>query len=256
MVWLTDPAPRRPLLVLGPSLGTCARGLWGRCAALLSDEFEIVGWELPGHGDGSPATEAFSIADLADWVAAGVDALRPGSAFAYAGDSIGGAVGLNLLLGHEERVTSATLACTGARIGSPQGWRERCELVRTQGTDAVVGTSITRWFSPGFPARQPSTVAEFVATLRAVDAESYALTCAALAGFDVRERLSSIGRPVAVIAGADDVATPVAAGQEIVDGVAGAWLSVLDGVGHLAPVEAPERVAGVVRATAGLERTA
>ncbi len=37
--------------------------------------------------------------------------------FAYAGDSVGGCVGLQLLLDHPGRVTSAVLLCTGARIG-------------------------------------------------------------------------------------------------------------------------------------------
>ncbi|MDQ1630916.1 MAG: 3-oxoadipate enol-lactonase / 4-carboxymuconolactone decarboxylase, partial [Frankiaceae bacterium] len=37
----------RPLLVLGPSLGTSAEALWGDCAAALEDEFEILAWDLP-----------------------------------------------------------------------------------------------------------------------------------------------------------------------------------------------------------------
>ena len=37
-------------LVLGPSIGTSADSCWGAAAALLRDEFEVVAWELPGHG--------------------------------------------------------------------------------------------------------------------------------------------------------------------------------------------------------------
>ena len=54
---------------------------------------------------------------------------EPGGTFGYAGDSVGGAVGLQLLLDHPERVSGAVLLCTGAKIG------ERRRLARA-GRDA------------------------------------------------------------------------------------------------------------------------
>lgn len=96
LVPLTAPAPGRPLLLLGPSLGTGTEALRGRCAQLLADEFEIVGLELPGRGQGGAATAAFRVEDLADTVMAAVDEQltgRAGRAFFYAGDSIGGPSG-------------------------------------------------------------------------------------------------------------------------------------------------------------------
>ena len=54
-------------------------------------------------------------ADLAAAVLALADS--PGAAFHYAGDSVGGAVGLQLLLDAPDRISSATLLCTGAVIG-------------------------------------------------------------------------------------------------------------------------------------------
>ena len=39
-----------PLLVLGPSLGTSATALWSACATHLTDAFDVVAWDLPGHG--------------------------------------------------------------------------------------------------------------------------------------------------------------------------------------------------------------
>jgi alpha-beta hydrolase superfamily lysophospholipase len=54
------------VLIVGPSLGTSVEALWSRCAAMLP--FEVVGWDLPGHGRSGPAAEAFSVTDLADAV--------------------------------------------------------------------------------------------------------------------------------------------------------------------------------------------
>ena len=39
-----------PLLVLGPSLGTSAGALWTDCAHHLADDFDVLAWDLPGHG--------------------------------------------------------------------------------------------------------------------------------------------------------------------------------------------------------------
>ena len=250
LVRLTPPGPR-PLLVLGPSLGTATEALWGRCAALLSDRFEIVGWELPGHGQGIPTTSPFRVEDLAEAVVAAIDeqlAERRGASFHYAGDSIGGTVGLALLVHHPDRVVAATLACTGARIGTPGGWHQRAATVRAEGTAVMVDSSAGRWFGPGFMEREPERAARLLEVLRRADAESYALACEALARFDLRGDLHRIRRPLMVVAGAEDRATPVSGLEEIAEAVPGATLVVLDGVAHLAPIEAPGPLAEAISA--------
>jgi 3-oxoadipate enol-lactonase/4-carboxymuconolactone decarboxylase len=244
-VTLVD-APGRPLLLLGPSLGTSVESLWGRCARLLRGDYHVVGWELPGHGAGAPATAGFGIPGLAKEVLELADRVRPGATFRYAGDSLGGAVGLQLLLDAPERVTSAVLICTGAKIGESAGWRQRAETVRADGIQAVVAGSIQRWFSPGFAARQPETAGALVDALRAVDPESYALICEALATFDVRHRLTEITAPVLALAGIDDQPTPPENLALIAENVHHGQLVVLDGAAHLAPAELPPAVASLI----------
>ncbi len=99
-----------PLLVLGPSLGTSAATLWTECARGLTDHFDVVAWDLPGHGyNHTVREESFTVAELAQGVLRVVDEIleqraEVGGSFAYAGDSVGGCVGLQLLLDHPERV--------------------------------------------------------------------------------------------------------------------------------------------------------
>ena len=150
-------APGRPLLVLGPSLGTSVETLWGRCVARLRGDWHVVGWDLPGHGRSAPAHGGFGVPGLAKSVLELVDRIRPGATIRYAGDSIGGAVGLQLLLDAPRRVEAAVVLCTGAKIGEAAGWRQRAETVRAEGTQAVVAGSIQRWFGPGFPEREPAS---------------------------------------------------------------------------------------------------
>ncbi|WP_436520635.1 bifunctional 3-oxoadipate enol-lactonase/4-carboxymuconolactone decarboxylase PcaDC [Actinoplanes sp. HUAS TT8] len=233
-------APDRPLLLLATSVGTSAESLWTRCASRLYGRYHVVGLDLPGHGRSSPATGPFTIADLAREVVAVADRLRPGQSFLYAGDSIGGAIGLQLLLDAPERITAAALLCTGAKIGEAAAWGERAALVRAKGTDAVVAGSIERWFNPDFPASDQEPL---LAALRATDDESYARCCEALADFDVRDRLAEIATPVLAVAGGHDKPTPVAGLELIASSVLHGRLVVLDNVAHLAPAESPEVVA-------------
>jgi 3-oxoadipate enol-lactonase/4-carboxymuconolactone decarboxylase len=236
-----------PLLLLGPSLGTSARNLWGHAAQDLTERFRVIGWDLPGHGDSAPGS-VFDLVSLAKSVLAVADKLLgdTGGTFHYAGDSVGGAVGLQLMLDAPERVVSATLLCTGARIGDASGWRERGAAVRAKGTEVLLDATPARWFGPGFAERDATTAEELLGDLRSADAKSYAAVCDALAGFDVRDRLHEIRTPVVAVAGACDVICPPASLRHIANGVQHGRLVVLDGVGHLAPAEDPAAVARLI----------
>jgi 3-oxoadipate enol-lactonase/4-carboxymuconolactone decarboxylase len=149
---------------------------------------------------------------------------------------------------------SATLLCTGAAIGSPAGWRERAATVRAQGIEPMIAASAQRWFGPGFARREPGISAALLDALAGTDPESYAMTCEALAAFDVTDRLPEIVTPVLAIAGETDVPTPPDSLQRIVSGVKDGMLVVLDGVGHLAPAEAPHAVVELIADHVGLRK--
>ena len=196
-----------PLLVLGPSLGTNAVELWTACADRLTDAFDVLAWDLPGHGHNrSVFDEGFTIAELATGVLTLVADIQeqrgdPGAPFAYAGVSVGGAVGLVLLLDHPHRVTAAALICTGARIGDVGTWAERIGRVTTSGTEVLVSVTAERWFAHGFFEREPDRGAALLHALHVADDRGYVQVCEALAHFDVRDRLTEIGQPVLAIAG-------------------------------------------------------
>ncbi|GAB3195935.1 3-oxoadipate enol-lactonase [Nocardioides hungaricus] len=242
-----------PLLVLGPSLGTSAATLWSACAPGLVDAFDVVAWDLPGHGHNrSVPDEPFTMAELAAGVLRTVDDLltergQPRGPFSYAGDSVGGAVGLQLLLDAPDRVVAAALLCSGARLGTEESWAERIAAVRASGTPSLVAASAGRWFAPGFLEREPERGSALLHALSDVDDEGYALVCGALATFDVRDALARITVPVLAVAGAEDVAAPPERLREVAAGVADGTYVELPGVAHLAPAEAPDEVARLLR---------
>ena len=249
---MSDPGPadrRKPLLVLGPSLGTSVTALWAPCIVHLADRFHLVGFDLPGHG-ASPATAGSSLefTDLAAAVIDLVDAVQGERGehpqpFLYAGDSAGGAVGLQLLVDTPERVAAAVILSSSAAFGAMPGWTERAAAARASGTPSLVQLSLERWFPDGFVEHEPERVSALLHSLRETDDESYAQVCEALSRFDVRDRLGDVTVPVLAVAGSEDVATPPALLEEITEGVPGARLVVLDGIAHLPPAEAPSVVA-------------
>jgi 3-oxoadipate enol-lactonase / 4-carboxymuconolactone decarboxylase len=250
-VQLSNPSAG-PLLLLGNSIGTSGTALWSATAGFLGERFHVVGWDLPGHGRNTdPVSDGFSMAELAAGVMAFADRVltdrgEPAGRLYYAGDSLGGVVGLQALLDAPDRIVAAVLLCTGAKIGDAAGWWERAARVRASGTTVLVNQSVERWFAPGFLEREPQVASQLLDSLRAADAEAYALACEALADFDVRSRLGEIAVPVLAVAGAEDFATPADMLAEIAHGVQRGALQVLDGVAHLAPAEAPQEVAKLI----------
>ncbi|APX02132.1 alpha/beta fold hydrolase [Arthrobacter sp. QXT-31] len=240
----------KPLLIVGPSLGTSSV-LWSKVGSLLGNDFDVVAWDLPGHGVSPAAAETFSVADLADAVVELVDSIAPGEKFHYAGVSLGGATGLQLGIKHADRLKSLSVQCSGAKLGTPEGWLERGETVRSQGTPVMIQGSAERWFAPGFMDRDPELSSRLLHSLRDADRFSYAFCCEALASFDVRDQLGSITVPTQVVAGALDGVAPPSMAEEVAAGITAgggtASAATLGGVAHLAPAEAPAHTAELMR---------
>jgi pimeloyl-ACP methyl ester carboxylesterase len=105
-VRLTGAATREalPLLVLGPAEGASALDLWADVAAGLDDAFDVLAWDLPGHGYNAPlppGAEPLTVASLAAGVVRVVDDVLAqrgelGGACAWAGVGIGGEVARHL----------------------------------------------------------------------------------------------------------------------------------------------------------------
>jgi 3-oxoadipate enol-lactonase len=245
---LTAPAgpDDAPLLVLGPSLGTSTI-LWENALPVLAARYRVVAWDLPGHGSSPAATEPFTVADLADAVAAAIRALDADQAL-YAGVSLGGATGLELGLRHPDLVSALAIVASGAQLGEPTGWHERAATVRAQSTSVLVIPSAQRWFAPGSIEREPDLSGRLLHALRDADAESYALCCEALAAYDVRERLGEIGAPVVALWGEHDAVAPEAKALEIATGVVNGRAEMIADVAHLPPAEAPAATAAALLA--------
>ncbi|WP_336113929.1 bifunctional 3-oxoadipate enol-lactonase/4-carboxymuconolactone decarboxylase PcaDC [Streptomyces sp. PTD9-10] len=228
-----------PVLILGPSLGTTWH-MWDRQVPELTKQWRVFRFDLPGHG-GAPAHPAGSVGELAARLLVTLDALGV-QRFGYAGCALGGAIGIELALRHPERLASLALVAASPRFGTPDEFRQRGVVVRTNGLDPIARTSPDRWFTGGFAAAQPAITEWAVQMVRTTDPGCYIAACEALAGFDVRPEIGRIGAPTLVLVGSEDQVTGPAEARTLVAGIPDARLAVVPGASHLVPVEQPGAV--------------
>ncbi len=163
--------------------------------------------------------------------------------FAYAGVSLGGAVGLHLAVHHPR---------AGVVAGRPLfvGALQRCEGVGGAGGDGareglakLADGADGRWFTPGF------TVPRLVQDHPGRRPGAYAACCDALAASDLRDRLGEISRADAADRGppGPGATRPRICGR-IADAVPGRDADRAAGASHLAPAERPEAVLTALRA--------
>ena len=234
--WTAQGPPDAPALLLLDALGTTVE-LWGTQIDRLAAAFRVIRFDTRGHGASDAPAGPYALDRLGRDALAVLDAAAAPRAH-VCGVSLGGQTALWLAVHARERVAGVVAANTGAKIGTTALWNQRIRAAGTPGMHALVEPAMARWFTPRFRRRDPETVDRFRTMLRACSPTGYAACCAALRDADLRADLHRIATPTLVIVGADDNATPPAAGRAIREHVAGAELLALDAA-HLANVERP-----------------
>ncbi|MBZ5487542.1 alpha/beta fold hydrolase [Halomonas aquamarina] len=235
-------AQTNPLVVLAHPLGM-SQAVWDDVIPALLPRYRVLTWDLPGHGASQAANgERITPADLAAEALALAD-LAGASRFHFAGTSIGGVVGQQLIKVHGERLLSATLTNTGAVIGNPELWNTRANRVRDEGLAAMAQEIVPRWFSQKAFEASPALKAGWCVQMGRGDDESYAQLCEMLGRDTFTGQLAGKGVKVQLLGGSDDLATPPATLEALAEELDGAPLEVFEGVGHVPSVEAPARLA-------------
>lgn len=232
--------PDGPAVVLSNSLGATHR-MWDAQLDALERRFRVLRYDTRGHGASPVPDGPYSIDDLADDLVGILD--RRGIDTAHlVGLSLGGMTAMRVAARNPDRVNRMVLLCTAAELAPAQAWTDRAAAVRAGGAESVAPAVIARWFTLSHLETHPAERAEWVDMIAATPAEGYASCCEAIAELDLRDQLPTITAPTLAIAGADDPATPPAKLEQIVSGIPGARLLVVDGAAHLANAEQPEQI--------------
>jgi 3-oxoadipate enol-lactonase len=226
--------PSAPPLVLSNSLGTDHR-MWDGQIEPLSQHFRVIRYDSRGHGQTEAAPGPYTIEMLADDVLGLMDELHVGRA-TFCGLSLGGMVGQWLAVHAPDRIGRVVLCNTAARIGPPEMWDKRIEIVEKDGLKAIADAVVARWFTKDFVRRNSIAANATKQMLLATDVHGYVSTCAAIRDMDLRGEIANISMPALVIAGRDDAVTPPTDAKFLVDSIADAWGKVLNAA-HLSNIE-------------------
>lgn len=233
-------ASDKPVVMLSSSIGA-SMGMWDEVCDRLSDRVSFVRYDTRGHGKSDAPAGPYTIERLGLDAVAILDALNIRQAV-FCGLSLGGLIGIWLGANRGERLSGLVLANTAANFPPTSMWQDRAAAVRTNGMSSLVSATLDRWFTKAFRERSPERIEELAEMIGATPSEGYAGCCEVLAVADLKPRLSDISCPVQVICGAHDPSTPPSRGEEIVAGIKGAQMAVLDAA-HISAVEAPDAFA-------------
>lgn len=229
-----------PWLTMSHSL-TCNLSMWDEQARLLSQRFKVLRYDTRGHGGTSATAGAYTLEQLADDANALFDALGIRQTH-WVGLSLGGMIGQVFALRHPGIFRSMALCDTTSRYPAEAAliWAERIRIAQEQGMEALVASTLGRWFAEPFRESHQDVMARMAQMIRTTTVAGYVGCCEAIPKIDVTDRLKGIECPTIVVVGEQDVGTPVAMARSIHDAMPGSRLVVIPSAGHISNIEQPE----------------
>lgn len=234
----------RPAVALLHPLGTDHR-VWAPQLPALTDQLTVITPDLRGHGASPAPPGPYTIAELGTDLLASLDRLEVPRVH-LVGTSLGAMVALWVAAHAPDRV-DRLVACSGsAFLASEDAWRDRAQIVRSNGTMAIVDGAVHRWFGDG---RQPddAVLERLVARFVGTSDEGYASCCEALGAMDLRDDVTQIVAPTLVVVGARDQAIPPTHATELAERIGNVRLVAVADAGHLIGIDQPATLNALLR---------
>ena len=227
----------KPTLIFANSLGTTMK-MWEPQVEYLKQHFSVLNYDMRGHGGSSVMPGAYSIDRLGCDLIELLNHLKLESVF-FCGLSIGGMIGQWLATVHPERVTKLVLANTSAHAGPATLWDERLALIAKDGLQSTWPMVRERWVSDEFAEGSPEAVEMLRLMFKGMDEQGYIASCAAVRDMDMRNVAQLNYLPTLLIAGANDIASPLSKSEYLLSQYGNASMTALD-AGHLSNIEQSE----------------
>jgi len=236
----------RPWLVFSNSLATNL-SMWDPQVVDFSRSFRVLRYDQRGHGGTDAPAGRYTYATLVTDALALFDALDIERSH-FCGLSMGGATALGLAQLHPDRVNRIVVADSPAMStpATAQQWEERIALAQKGGMEALVESTMARWFPPETHAASPPHLEKVRQMIRTTPVKGFIGCAAALADHDYNTAVSTVTRPVLFIAGAKDGVTP-AAMKDMSARLEGSRYVELEGAGHISNLDRPAEFTHAVR---------
>lgn len=219
-------------------------GMWAeQVPAVLAAGFRALRIDMRGHGGSAAAPGDYTLAGLADDIAAVLDACGIAQVH-LVGLSVGAMIGEAFGLAHGGHLLSLTLceAPPKALHNAAAVWGPRVAAVRAAGScEPIADATMERWLTPAFRARRPQRWAEIRRTVAATTPDGYCGAIAALSDFDFTGELRRIAVPALVVCGVDDPATSQEENERLAALMPRGRYHAFADARHLPNVEDPDR---------------
>jgi 3-oxoadipate enol-lactonase len=215
-----------PVLMLCNSLGTSLE-MWEPQMASLLTQFQVLRYDVRGHGQSDVPAGPYSIEQLGQDAMALLDHLGL-TRVDFCGLSMGGMTGMWLGTHHPHRIQRLALCNTAAKLGTPELWNARLEVLHKEGMAGMTASILDRWFTRGFQKRAPQVIERVRGMLLGTPPAGYEANVGAIIAMDQRPDISRIDLPTLIIAGRHDGSTPPALGLEIHHLISGSRYVELD----------------------------
>ena len=221
------------------------KDMWGGQVAGLARHFQVIVYDMLGHGDSPRPAVDTDLAGYADQLRELLDHLTIPKAMVV-GFSMGGLVARAFALHHGQRIV-ALVVLNSVFNRSPEqraGVIARTAQAAEHGPDANAEAALSRWFSSEYQGANPAQIAAIRQTLAGNDAQGYLTTYTLFATQDMyrADDLASIRVPTLIATGElDPGSTPLMA-EQLAQRIPGARAVVLAEQRHMMPVESPRLV--------------
>ncbi len=238
--------PGAPTLMFCNSL-MADMSMWNRVASHLDSDWRLLRYDMRGHGGSDAPPGDYTVADLALDAIDLLDYLQLSSVH-LVGISLGGMVALQMAAHQPQRFASLTIGNTGTQLSAEarQAWAARGQQVRAHGVQAVADATLARWFTEGFPDREPALAQEVRDMLLSVRPEGYAGCAAAIRDLDIDDTPERIPLRTLFLHGRQDGAWPEAGARALAARLQ-AQLGFVEDAGHIPCIEQPSAYAGALR---------
>lgn len=222
--------------------------MWRDQLSGLGDVARIIAPDLRGYGGSERGREALSIQLFAHDLLALIDHLQLEHVI-LGGLSMGGYVVQEFLALAPERVKGLILCDTRSEADSPEEATKRfstIESIRGGGREAFIEGMIERLLAPS--SREGTLTAMIREMAKGASPELLCDTLLALAERrDTTHLLKEISVPSLIVVGKEDVITPPSFAHRMASALRQAEVYEVEGVGHMAPLEAPDLVNDKIR---------
>jgi len=219
---------------------------WDQVLPALNSSRRVLRYDTRGAGLSEKISGAVTWGQMADDLAALLDALGITGKVSLAGIAVGAAIALHFAVRHPDRAAALVLhgPAAGAAEDRKQATLDRASAVEAGGMRSAVETSLANSYPP-VVRHNPETFAAFRARWLGNDPESFAAINRMLAGENIEHELARIACPTLVTAGRHDSLRHPSVIEPMARQIPGARFLELNS-GHFASVQTPGLVAQAI----------